>query len=245
MNFSASWNCSGMGPDARDRGARAGPVVSPTTTAPSLRLGVIVLGLVPVRFATRPPRLGGLDPDPGGVGCSADMCYRQAVSKRGCTTGLTSGVVIAVEASAGVPTRILTATFPFGGLFCDHGDSGSALLDGDVEVVGLLLELDEVAVDASGATLGSIGRSVPIAHVLDALQVEVAVSPPISQRGPGRRTRRARQRWHYSADGLGLDGETSVTFGVVPTLSARRTRRPARVDPQGGAAQPQRRSSGK
>jgi hypothetical protein len=53
----------------------------------------------------------------GAFNGSADVVEQlwQAVSKRGRTTRLTTGVVVGVEASAGVVTRILTATFPFRG----------------------------------------------------------------------------------------------------------------------------------
>lgn len=76
-------------------------------------------------------------------------------------------------------------TFPFGGLSCQHDDSGSAILNGQEEVIGLLVEMDDDTYDGAGNPVSSVGRAIPIQTVLDDLEVEVAVSPPsISQINP-------------------------------------------------------------
>lgn len=143
-----------------------------------------------------------------------------AARKRGRTTGLTSGVVVAViPDAAGVIQRIILATFPFGGLYCQHGDSGSAILNGQDEVIGLLVEMDDDTYDGAGNPVSSVGRAIPIQAVLDDLDVEVAVSPPvITQINPNSGLGALGAGGWTQIDGWGFDAGSQVTFSGVPAL---------------------------
>jgi hypothetical protein len=141
--------------------------------------------------------------------------------KRGRSTGLTSGVVAAVVPAANSFTinRIVLATFPFGGLFCFHGDSGAVVLNGRDEVIGLLVQMDEEVLDAAGQPIASVGVAKPIRTILDALEVEVAVSPPVvNQVQPDTAVGALAHGGVVQLDGWGFDPGSRVTFGGVPAL---------------------------
>jgi len=158
----------------------------------------------------------------GPVQGSAPAELFSVAKKRGRATGLTSGVVAAVVPAANTFTinRIVLATFPFGGLFCFHGDSGAVVLNARDEVIGLLVQMDEEVRDASGQPIASVGVAKPIQTVLDALEVEVAVSPPVvNQVQPNTAVGALALGGQVQLDGWGFDPGSRVTFGGVPALS--------------------------
>ena len=145
-----------------------------------------------------------------------------AATKRGRSTGLTTGLVVAAIPHPGTSAikRIVLATFPFGGLYCSPGDSGSVVLNGNREVIALLLEMHEVTNDASGNPAASVAHAVPIQAVLDALDVEIAVSPPvITSIQPDTAAGVLANQGVTQIDGLGFDAGSQVTFGGIPALS--------------------------
>lgn len=144
-----------------------------------------------------------------------------AARKRGRTTGLTSGLVVAFTLDSSLAIeRLRLDTFPFGDLYCFHGDSGSAILDGNDDVIGLLLEMDNLTVDANGQPVSSIGLAAPIRPVVDVLDVEIAIAPPVvSQVQPNTAFGVLGTGGQTQIDGLGFDAGSTVTFGGVPALS--------------------------
>jgi hypothetical protein len=157
----------------------------------------------------------------GSVKGSAPHQVWGPAKKRGRTTGLTSGLVVAVVLDAtGVVLRIILATFPFGGLYCYHGDSGSAILNGQDEVIGLLVEMDEEVYDAAHNPVSSVGRAVPIQAVLDDLEIEIAVSPPVITRiDPDTGIGVLGGGGWAQIDGWGFDAGSQVTFDGMPAIS--------------------------
>jgi hypothetical protein len=157
----------------------------------------------------------------GAVHGSATAQLWSVANKRGRTTGLTTGVVTAFVYDAALSiTRVRLATFPFGGLYCWDGDSGSAILNGNNEVIGLLLEKDNETQDAGGTPLSSEGLAAPIQAVLDALDVEIGVSPPVvTQVQPDTALAVPAAGGFVQLDGLGFDAGSRVAFGGVAALS--------------------------
>jgi hypothetical protein len=159
--------------------------------------------------------------DIGTVAGSAAFQLWSAANKRGRTTGLTSGLIVAyVPDPGGVGIeRIRIATFPFGGLYCWYGDSGSAILDTNNEVLGLLVEMDEQETDAGGNPTKSVGLAIPIQRVLDALQVEVATPPTVTSVDPDTAVGVLANGGLTQIDGSGFDAGSQVTFIGVPALT--------------------------
>ncbi|MCI0430395.1 MAG: serine protease [Rhodospirillales bacterium] len=104
----------------------------------------------------------------------AQHAFDQKVWKRGVTTGLTHGRVISAEPTffssslAGMFQIFRDLNEP---VFCDHGDSGSLVLNEFNQVVGLLVKADVPG------TIGTIegftaGWMVPIAPICQELLVE-------------------------------------------------------------------------
>ncbi|MDQ4214739.1 hypothetical protein [Microbacterium capsulatum] len=103
-----------------------------------------------------------------------------AVRKRGRTTGLTYGSVdglalsVNIDYGDGIGVHTLTNQVSIAAdtsrnpLFSDHGDSGSAIVDGSGYVVALLF---------AGAGTGTVGN--PIASVLSELNIDIAVGKSI------------------------------------------------------------------
>ncbi|GAA1970158.1 hypothetical protein [Microbacterium deminutum] len=148
---------------------------------------------------------------------AADFALFASATKRGRTTGLTAGLVVAVMPDA---NRIVLATFPFGGLYCHQGDSGSVVLDGNGEVIGLLVEEGDLQTDAGGNPVSSVGLAVPIRAVLDALQIEIAVSPPIiTSIDPNAAGGLLASGGVTQIDGAGFDAASQVMFGGVPAVT--------------------------
>jgi hypothetical protein len=111
------------------------------------------------------------------LGTSTVQLWQQ-VFKRGHRTGLTSGLVVAVVPDESLAIKgMIIDTFPFGGLFCWHGDSGSAIVNSSNEVVGLLFAMHDDQTDDSGTPVRSLGVASDINRVLDTLLVDLEVSP--------------------------------------------------------------------
>ncbi len=112
----------------------------------------------------------------GNVNGTATAVADMAVRKRGRTTGLTYGTVASVDYSVAIPygnglgTRTLknqiriTVDSTKSTQFGDHGDSGSVVVDGSGNVVGLYF---------AGSTTGTTGVANPIQFVLDELSVDM------------------------------------------------------------------------
>ncbi|MDZ5447568.1 trypsin-like peptidase domain-containing protein [Micromonospora sp. 4G57] len=117
--------------------------------------------------------------DIGPVAGTTDVTLWQQVTKRGAQTGVTSGLVVSVipDLSEGMIIGMIIDTFPFGSLFCWHGDSGSVILNLSGEVVGLLFAMDDEQCDPAGTPLRARGLASTIGPVLDALQIDIEVSP--------------------------------------------------------------------
>ncbi|WP_151524518.1 hypothetical protein [Serinicoccus kebangsaanensis] len=116
--------------------------------------------------------------DIGAVGGSTAATVGMAVQKRGRTTEHTHGEVVSVDATVtldygnGVGVRTLrhqVSIRPASGTarFSDRGDSGSVVMNGSRQVVGLLF---------AGARDGSLTFANPIASVLSEMQV--SLNPP-------------------------------------------------------------------
>jgi hypothetical protein len=117
--------------------------------------------------------------DIGRVAGTAVATLGQAVRKRGRTTGLTYGFVESVSLSVnidygdGIGMKTLTNQMSIrpdtahNAAFGDHGDSGSAVVDGSVNVVGL-----HFAGSSDGHGIANV-----IANVLSALNVSLCVAP--------------------------------------------------------------------
>jgi hypothetical protein len=114
----------------------------------------------------------------GAVKGQATAVQNMAVRKRGRTTGLTYGSVSSVDASVSInygnglgthtlknQIRVVPDTAK-SAQFSDHGDSGSVVVDGGNEVIGLLFG------GSSAATYAN-----PIQSVLDELSVDLCVKP--------------------------------------------------------------------
>jgi hypothetical protein len=116
----------------------------------------------------------------GAVKGKATATLNAAVRKRGRTTGLTYGKVNSIDASVSIPygdglgthtlknqIRIEPDTAQ-SAQFSDHGDSGSVVVDGNNNVIGLLFGGSPSATYAN-----------PIQYVLDELDVDLCVKPTI------------------------------------------------------------------
>lgn len=116
--------------------------------------------------------------DIGGVAGHVAASVGQAVQKRGRTTEHTYGTVASTDFSVtidygdGLGTRTLhnqiriTPDTTHNPRFSDHGDSGSVVVDGNRNVVGLLF---------AGSDDGSATFANPIQNVLDELNVDLIV----------------------------------------------------------------------
>jgi trypsin-like peptidase len=104
----------------------------------------------------------------------AQHAFQQKVWKRGVSTGLTNGQVISAEPtffSSSVAGRFEIFRELSQPVFCDHGDSGSLVLNDSNQVVGLLLAGDVPS--TIGTAVGfTAGWMVPIAPISRELLVE-------------------------------------------------------------------------
>lgn len=163
------------------------------------------------------------DPDTRGViseieeigpvqGDSGVMLW-QPVHKRGTTTGhtfaVTSDFLLARVGGALFHDLIMT-TFPPGGLFADHGDSGSAVLNADDEVVALLYGL-------FGGNTGT-GMATLIYHVKEALGVDIAVPPQVLGVDPDSALGTAATFGQVTIRGRGFVGPR-VEFDGLPVIA--------------------------
>ncbi|WP_426364121.1 hypothetical protein [Streptomyces sp. E-08] len=161
--------------------------------------------------------------DVGPLRGSSTVTVGTPVRKRGRTTGLTLGFVVAhIPDPPGQvgQARIRIDTFPPGGLFLWHGDSGSVAVNLSDEVVGLVVQADNLQTDASGNPVAAVGMALPIQPVLDELSVEIGVSPPaISRISPDTAAGVLAVGGKAEIDGAGFDAGTRVTFNGVDALS--------------------------
>lgn len=119
--------------------------------------------------------------DLGPVAGTSTISLWQQVTKRGARTDVTSGLIVSVvpdlsQSSAPIIGMIID-TFPFGGVFCWRGDSGSVILNAANEVVGLLFKMDNNQVDGSGTPVSARGLASTIDPVLNALSIDIVVGP--------------------------------------------------------------------
>jgi hypothetical protein len=123
----------------------------------------------------------------GAVTGQAVATVGMAVRKRGRTTELTFGTVNSVDVTVSIDygdglgthtlknqIRVVPDTAQ-NARFSDHGDSGSAVVDGSGKVVGLLF---------AGTNSGSATYANPIQAVLDELNVNLCVKPKIILTSP-------------------------------------------------------------
>lgn len=146
----------------------------------------------------------------------------KAVRKRGRATGLTSGVVVAHMSPGQVGIeRLRVDTFPFGGLFLWHGDSGSVLVNADDEVIGLIVQGDAMQPSTTSTNpTAAIGLALPIAPVLNELSIEIGVNPPvINGINPNTALGVLANGGKATITGRGFDASTTVTFNGVGALS--------------------------
>jgi hypothetical protein len=117
--------------------------------------------------------------DVGAVAGTALVRLWEPVTKRGASTDLTSGLVVAVvpDLSQGTLIGMIIDTFPFGGLFCWRGDSGSVVLNAANEIVGLLFAMTDNQTDDNGTPLSARGLASTIDSVTDALLIDIEVGP--------------------------------------------------------------------
>jgi hypothetical protein len=117
--------------------------------------------------------------DLGPVAGTSTISLWQQVIKRGARTDVTSGLVVSVvpDLTQGTIIGMIIDTFPFGGVFCWSGDSGSVILNTSNEVVGLLFAMNDNQTDANGAPVSARGVASTIDPVLDALLIDIDVLP--------------------------------------------------------------------
>ena len=132
--------------------------------------------------------------------------YWDPVRKRGRTTGLTSGVVLAfLPDSSGNPRTIEFGGFPPGQMV-DHGDSGSAVVNGRQEIVGLLTQMTDQT--------GTNGLATMIAPIQNMFQVDIVVMPTIASITPNSAIITALGT--VVIDGVGFHTPAQVFFGGTP-----------------------------
>jgi hypothetical protein len=105
----------------------------------------------------------------GAVQGIADLSLGLHVRKRGRTTGLTEGTVDGIDGSDTNIVGTASIAPDAGADFCDHGDSGSVVLNHYNEVVGLLFA-------ASLRPGKKYGVMIPIRRVLADLNVSLAIT---------------------------------------------------------------------
>ncbi|MFD7769255.1 IPT/TIG domain-containing protein [Streptomyces sp. NPDC059787] len=144
-----------------------------------------------------------------------------AARKRGRATGLTSGVIVAHmhPGEVGIE-RLRVDTFPFGGLFLWHGDSGAVLVNANDDVIGLLVQGDEMKPSSTSSNpTSAVGLALPIAPVLDELSIEIGVDPPVvSDISPNTALGVLANGGKAMITGRGFDSTTTVTFNGVGAL---------------------------
>ena len=183
----------------------------------------------------------------GSVQGSATALFGVVVKKRGRTTGLTHGRIVYVEGDGNSMDRYgiiadppVIITLPPEGLFAWSGDSGSAVLNEQNEVVALLTTGDLYYVDVGvtwgngvtqwipkpgeteppGPPYSSIGWAEPIKAILDALEVDVAVNPPrVTAVQPNTALAALANAGSVSVFGYGFDPGSQVKFGNAAVSS--------------------------
>lgn len=138
----------------------------------------------------------------------------EPVWKRGKTTGLTNGLVKAVLVDQpSYPPSLYIVSFPFNTKFADHGDSGSAVVNSQQEVVALLYAVNDQSGTDAFATL--------IDPICDALQIDIAVGPVISSITPN--SAMITSIGSVVIEGFGFESPNLVTFGGTPAAVLQET----------------------
>ncbi|MFI1417531.1 IPT/TIG domain-containing protein [Streptomyces sp. NPDC020731] len=207
-------------------------VFQPHPTAPQSKLvGTVELQGTDWDCALLEPDPGRATPDcsvldigalTGSSTAQPDDHLFKAVRKRGRATGFTSGVVVARMNPGQVGTeRLRVDTFPFGGLFLWHGDSGSVLVDASDQVIGLLVQGDEMLPDSTSTNpTAAVGLALPIVPVLDELSIEIGVDPPVvSGINPDSALGVLANGGKAVIRGFGFDAASTVTFNGIDALS--------------------------
>jgi hypothetical protein len=162
------------------------------------------------------PHVQGVGPVRG----TATVSLWEQVKKRGARTELTTGVVVSITPGSvpGTLRGMMIDTFPVGGLFCWHGDSGSVVLNMHDQVVGLLFAMNDDQRDFDGTPLRSRGLASAIGHVSDALAVDIAVAPGVTSLLPDNALGLVTTFGRVTVSGWGFDLTSQVTFGGTPSL---------------------------
>lgn len=142
------------------------------------------------------------------------------IKKRGRTTGLTTGLVVAVipEFPSLATLQIECATFPFGNVFARPGDSGSVVLNERDEVVALLYRLNREITDEHGNHVETTGMAYAIDAVLNDLQMDVALAPTVTSVVPNTLAGTALTFGRVVIDGWGFDPSSQIAFGDSPVV---------------------------
>jgi hypothetical protein len=149
-----------------------------------------------------------------------------AVKKRGARTLLTTGRVTRLVPGA-VPavSAIEVASQVPGQVFAGRGDSGSALLDEQDRIIGLLFAIPNEDV---GTGMSSGGLAMPIHTVQEALQVDVAVAPTVMSVAPNTALAAVANLGRVAIEGWGFDSSSQVAFDQMPAIVLTAT--PTRLD---------------
>lgn len=132
--------------------------------------------------------------------------YFDPVRKRGRSTGLTSGIVLAfLSDSSGTPRTIEFGGFPPGQIV-NHGDSGSAVVNARQEIVGLLTQMTDET--------GTNGLATMIAPIQNTFEVDIVVKPSIASIAPNSAIITA--LGPVVITGFGFDTPAHVYFGGTP-----------------------------
>lgn len=137
------------------------------------------------------------------------------VKKRGGRTLYTEGYIVRFIFGATQPIVSgfeVISSVP-GKAFAGGGDSGSIILNENDEVEGLLYE---IPYDDMGNRLGSRGIALPILNVLDALKVDIAITPAISSIVPNNAVAAVSTLGKVVIEGWGFDSSSKVYFGSLP-----------------------------
>lgn len=139
------------------------------------------------------------------------------VWKYGKTTGKTNGHVISIVPYEPQPYYLI-AGLPSPTRFADHGDSGSAIVNSQQEVVALLFAITDES--------GTIGLATMIEPICDKLKIDIAVGPIITSITPNSAVITSISP--VVIEGFGFDSPTIVTFGGVPAAVLQET--PTRLE---------------
>lgn len=149
----------------------------------------------------------------GPLAGSGTVNFFDPVRKRGRTTGLTSGIVLAfLPDSSGIPRTIEFGGFPPGQIV-NQGDSGAAVVNSRQEVVGLLKQMTD--------NTGTNGLATLIAPIQDKFKVDIVAMPSIASIAPNSAVITALGT--VVITGFGFDTPAQVSFGGTPAAVVSQT----------------------